>query len=239
MSDQYIEGPDFEEEDDQLGYNLDFDWETLPPDELQRHDEIVEMTREEVSALDVSTLNDLHLWAVAQVLAFDDETDEETELPPLDAAAEAIFIRLIDSRNGHPALDYGAIGISLVEEYMSQRRFDKAREVLPRVARHTPDDSHIEERFEAMFLIMEGSEDDGFARLDALAEKAEEEGDGYLVYGLARDLLSVGCIEECEGMLESAEQIAREQNDQELIELVEEARGYVQELYEEGEDEEA
>lgn len=214
------------------GY-ADFDWDTLDAKERELHDSILEMSREELLALDTSKLNDLALWAAAQAFA---DIDEDDSLFP---HFEKICFRIIESRESHPAIDYGGIGLELLNTFMAFERFADARTLLQKVVRHIPADSFIEERYSALISILEGDEDNGFTKIQQLIDKAEEMGDGYLLYAIAEDLITITALEDAEAVLEKVEEIAGNEKDDELAALVEDARATIEQMYAEEEEEEA
>lgn len=222
--DQTFDDDQYEGDAHEPGYT-DHEWDTLDPAEVALHDSILEMSRDELAALDLSALTDLQLWAAAQAYADLDEEDE------LFAQFEGVCRRIVGSRKAHPAIDYGEIGLELLNTFLVFERFADARSFLPEVARHIPSDSFIEERYLAMILILEGNDDAGFEKIQALIDKAEEQGDAYLLYAIAEDLITISAPEDAEAVLDKVEELAGNENDEELLALVEDARSAIEEIY--------
>lgn len=204
----------------ELGYR-DFDWDQLDDAEVERHDEIIEMSPDELAKLDVAHLTDLQKWAAAQAWA------EHEELEQFSVLSTA----LINGDHKHPALDYGEIGLELVSDLMLEEQFSEARALLARVAPLVDDEAHLVHRYEASLDILEGDRDTGLEKIQSIIDQNET--DPVVLLALAEDLLSVGEFEQCGQLLDQAEDLARMDNDRSLLEDIAEARSFLEEYSEE------
>lgn len=195
--------------DDLLGESLgytDLDWETLDEAETDRHDEIIGMSLEEVRPLKLGSLTDLQRWAVAQVYADNDDFE----------SFERIARELINGPAEHPALDYAEIGTELLHDLLAEDRLDEARELLDRVNALCDDSGLTERRFLAILSVLEGREEEGLERFEALVEEAGT--DSMLLFDIAADLAHCGLFEESAEAFEEVANLALADNDQELAE---------------------
>jgi hypothetical protein len=225
---------DFGEEFDEpgIGYT-DFDLDALSEAEVDLHDSILQLTFE--AALDRSEddLTDLQLWALAQAVGdFPDEADEAT-IQRSNERFEGICRKIVASTAAHPAIDYGAIGVSLVEEFMLAERWDDARKFLDEAERHVPQDSRVKDRFLALITILSGDEDKGFGMIQELVAEAEEARDAGLLFAIANDLLSIEMMEDSESILDTVQDMASLDGDDELVEMVNEMREVIAQIYQE------
>ncbi len=200
----------------ELGYR-DFDWDQLDEGEVERHDEIIDMSPDELEQLDPAKLNDLHRWAAAQAWAEHENMERFTELATM----------LVEGDHKHPALDYGEIGLELVSDLMLEEEFTEARALLKRVSALVDDDAHLVHRYEASLDILEGDRDTGLAKIQAIIDQNET--DPVVLLALAEDLLSVGEFEQSGQLLDQAEDLARMDNDKSLLEDIAEARAFLEE----------
>jgi tetratricopeptide (TPR) repeat protein len=209
MSDQHNEDMEWTDElGESIGYDLEFDWEKLDPAEVDLHDQIIEMTSEDLQALDEKSLTDLQRWALAQAWAdFDD-----------DAAFERIALELVHGTRSHQALDYGEIAVEVMNDWLTAGEFEQARAILPLVAELTPEDPHVAQRFLAIMAVLEGEEDEGRERFQELLDQAEEDLELRMMLGL--DLFSVGLLDDARGVLEECLEAARSEGYHEMEEEI-------------------
>ncbi len=200
-----------------LGYS-EFDWDKLPEAEVALHEAVLEMNQDELEALDIDAQTDLVKWAIAQSWA---------ELDDLDRFQQ-IAMSLIQGAAEHPALDYGEIGIELVNDFVLEERFDEARETLARVAELVPDDPHVKPRFSAIIDVLAGNEDDGMATFQHLIESADD--DAMLMLAIGEDLIAVDKSDAALDVLGRAEEIARQHGDDEVVQGIEDARAFIAEM---------
>lgn len=198
----------------ELGY-AEYDWDKLPEEEIELHDRVIDMDQAELEALDLSKVSDLIKWAAAQSWAELDESDR----------FQAISAELIDSTNRHPALDYGEIGIELLNDFLVEERFEDARTLLVKVAAMVPDDPHVKPRFTAIIDVLSGNVEDGMAAFQNMIDNAGD--DAMLVLVIAEDLIAVDKLEEAAQVLDKAEELARFTQDDEVLAAVEDARAFL------------
>lgn len=200
----------------ELGYS-EFDWDKLPVAEVELHDSVIDMPLEELEELDLTTATDLVKWAAAQSWAELEDGDR----------FQAIAMELINGGKNHPALEYGEIGIELINDYLMEERFDEARELLDKIALLVPDDPHFRPRFGAIIDVLSGNDDDGMAAFQTLLDNAGD--DAMLVLSIGEDLIAVDKLDEALEVLEKAEELARGTNDEEVLGAIEDARTYLAE----------
>lgn len=230
---------EFGEEFDEpaIGYT-DFDLDALDEAEVDVHDSLLQLSFADALKHDENGLTDLQLWALAQAVGdFPDDADEAT-IQISNDRFEGICRRIVASTAAHPAIDYGTIGVSLVEEFMLAERWDDARKFLDEVERHVPQDSRVKDRFTALITILSGDEDKGFSMIQELVSEAEEARDSGLLFAIANDLLSIEMMEDAESILDTVEDMASLDGDDELVEMVNEMREVIAQIYQEISEEE-
>lgn len=203
-----------------LGYT-DYDWDTLDDDEVALHDAILDMSLEELDSLDVEALTDLQRWAAAQSLSDHDEEARFLELA----------LRLVHNPEGHPALDYGEIGVEILNDYLLVEQWDDARELLKAVTPLVTDDPHFSARFGAIIAMLSGAVEDGLEAFQHLIDNAGE--DAMLLLAIAEDLISVEAFDAARGVLEEAELLGKRDKDGDVVNGVAEARAFMQQVIDE------
>ena len=203
-----------------LGYT-DFDWDELDDDEVDLHDAILGMSLEELDSLDVESLTDLQRWAAAQTLSDHDEEARFLELA----------LRLVHSPGGHPALDYGEIGVEILNDYLLVEQYDEARALLDAVTPLVTDDPHFSARFGAIIDVLSGNVDDGMETFQHLLDNAGD--DGMLLLAIAEDLISVEAFDAAEGVLNEAELLGNRDKDADVVAGVADARAFMQQVKDE------
>ena len=186
-----------------IGYS-DFDWDDLPEGEEARHDEIIEMSLEDVRGLDLARASDLLVWAAAQVFA-----DEEE-----DAEFERLALRIVSSPAPHPALDYAEIALELANDFLVEERYDDLESLLPHIERLVRDDATLTERFAALVALGKGKVEPAMRRIQKLAD--DNTNDPYLLAALGEDLISCGYYDEALALLDRAESLASAEHERDL-----------------------
>lgn len=214
------ETPPFEDDfmaemgdEEPIGYNLDFDWNTLEEAEVAEHDRIISLEADEALAMDHKQLNDLHAWALAQVLL---DSDEE------DAFAE-ITDRLIASTSHHPALDYAEITGERIYDFITTNELDKAKQLLERLRELEDSEKFLSRRIELIISFVDAFEagedeemiDESISLLNDLVQDFGT--DPYALMDIASDLLGLEELELSADVFEKALELAEEEADQELI----------------------
>lgn len=205
----------------ELGY-AELDWATLDQANVSRHDEIIEMDLEALDDLDLDALDDLSRWAAAQAYADYD----------IDERFQAICLMIVRSEKQHAAIEYGEICLELANDYMLDAAWDDAVFLLPDLERHVPDDPTIRARFGAMINLLRGNIDDGLAVFQELVDEFAD--DAETLVTIAEDLLGCEQPAAARSVLDKAEELARSDNDAELITAIEEAREFADELEQAG-----
>lgn len=199
-----------EDPSDELGYT-EYDWMNLSEDETDRHDEIIGMDEAEVLALDVTALNDLHKWAVAQVL-FDAENDAASDITQL----------LIFGDRKHPAIDYLGIAVEFCYDNVLEDNLENARAILAVIHELAEPDDSTPMEFEAMILFAEGKEALSMAKYQEVLDEFGEDPETLL--NVASHFGMFGIMDRANELVDQAETLARAENDQELVEVIEEFR---------------
>lgn len=203
----------FDETDDpsdELGYT-EYDWDNLSEKEIEEHDRIIEMDAEDALKLDTVDLTDLQKWAAAQVLLEDDH-----------AKGHALVAELLHSKELHPAVDYVSIGAEMLFDAVLEGELKRARNYLAALHDLCEPDDTLPLEFEALLLYAEGEKD---AAMERYQELIDEYGDDpELLLDLASHMALFDLVDRADELLEQAENVARMNNDQELVEVITEAR---------------
>lgn len=210
--------PDIGEVDDpsdELGYT-EYDWSNLSEAETQRHDEIIGMSENDVLALDLSALTDLQVWAVAQVLGDADnpKSDELTD-------------ELIHGKREHPAVDYLGLAVERCYDYVIEDNLDLARGLLAVVRVMSDDDDDIPKSLDAMILYASGEDARSLARYQEIIDEHGDKPEALLNIAGHFSMFDLG--DRAEQLLDQAEILARAENDQAMVQLVEEFRTHLRE----------
>lgn len=216
---------DIDDLSEELGYT-EYDWANLSEEESDRHNEIIEMSEEEVIQLDLDGLNDLHKWAAAQVL-FDADNDRGEDL------ARA----LIFGERKHPAINYLELAVEFCFDHVLEDKLETAREILAVIHELADADDSTPLEFEALILFAESQKlegPDGKAKESAAMAKyqdiIEDFGDDpETLLNLASHFGMFGMMERANELIDQAETLARAENDQELVEVIEEFRVHLNE----------
>lgn len=200
---------------EELGYR-ECDWERLDEAEIDRHDDVLDWSPEQLRELDLDAESDLILWAAAQAWADLDD----------DAAFHDIALRIVRSDNQHPAVDYAEICVELINDEILEGDWDVAVKLLDDLQRLVPDDASVRARYEATITIMRGERDKGLAMMQEILDNAGD--DAGLVLAVGEDLIACEELDRAKEVLEGAEELARTENDAELIEDIADARSYIE-----------
>lgn len=209
-STETVDVPD-DEMDEELGY-ADCDWSRLDAASVAQHDRLLDVSYEELDAVDFDQVDDLARWAGAQ--AFWDYGDEDR--------FHDLALRIVRSKDQHPAIDYTEICLELANDYMLDGAWDEAVFLLPDVERLIPEDPTIRARFGALISIGRDRRDEGMAVFQELAEQNED--DGAVLFLLAQDLYGAGEDEAADSLLAKAEEVASLANDREVLEDIADLR---------------
>jgi len=201
--------------DEELGY-AEIDWDTLPQDEVDEHERLLEMSQEELDGVDLSELGDFARWGVARAyLAHGDEIAFETTALPL-----------LSSKDHYPALDYVDITLALMSRKAKREDFDSAFGLLERLSDISGGDEALVKRFRGILTIQKGNAEEGLELLAQLAETQPD--DPSFLLSLGEDLCGIGLWEEAVEYLEIAEELARQNSDQDLLSSIENAVQFAQ-----------
>jgi predicted Zn-dependent protease len=203
-----------------LGYT-DHDWDTLDEADVEQHDAILSMSLDELDSLDVETMTDLQRWAAAQALSDHDEEARFLELA----------LRLVHKPEHHPALDYGEIGVEILNDYLLVEQFDDARALLKVVTPLVTDDPHFATRFGAIIDIVSGNVDDGLETFQHIIDNAGD--DAMLLLAVAEDLISVEAFDAARALLSEVEILGNRDKDSDVLAGVTEARAFLEQVLEE------
>lgn len=199
-----------EDPSDELGYT-EYDWADLSEEETERHDEIISMDEAEVLALDLATLTDLQKWAAAQVL-FDNDNDSGSDIVEM----------LIFGDRKHPAVDYFEIAVEFCYDNVMEDNLPNARKILGVIHELAEPDDSIPLEFEAMILYAEGNEAKSMAKYQEILD--ENGDDPEVLLNIASHFGMFGIMDRANELVDQAEVLARAENDQELVEVIEEFR---------------
>ena len=215
---------DFELTDDlseSIGYRADeeVDWEAVDPEEVERHDAIMESSAADLLKQDEGSWSDLERWAAAQVFA--EEEHQE--------AFERLCRQLIEGDAAHPALDYVGIAGAFMSDLLMEERLDEAKALLPRMKTLDADEPFRSRMMEMVIAFLdEGREDEAADLLQSLCDDFET--DAIALLDIADHLISCGQLNEAKEVLESVLEIAEEDNDQEIAEEARELLGELEDI---------
>jgi hypothetical protein len=207
-----VEGYDHMAEE--LGYR-ECDWSRLSEDEINRHDEVLDFEPEQLRELDLESESDLIKWAAAQAWADLDD----------DAAFLETALMLVRSGNNHAAIDYAEICVELLNDAIIEGDWDHAAELLDDIERLVPDDISVRARYEATIKVMRGEREEGLAMMQEILDNAGD--DAGLVLAVGEDLIACEELERAKEVLDGAEELARAENDHELLEDIADAKAYI------------
>jgi fructose-specific component phosphotransferase system IIB-like protein len=199
---------------EELGYR-ECDWSRLSEDEIDRHDEVLDFEPDELRALDLEKESDLVKWAAAQAWADLDD----------DAAFHETALSIIRSGNNHVAVDYAEICVELLNDAIIEGDWDQASVLLDDIERLVPDDISVRARYEATIMVMRGNRDEGLAMMQDIIDNAGD--DAGLVLAVGEDLIACEELERAKEVLAGAEELARAENDHELLEDIADAKSYI------------
>ncbi len=197
-----IEFKDVDDPDEELGYT-DHDWSLLSEAECDSHDRIIAASADDLADIDEEALTDLERWALAQVLADSDD----------DEGFERVCRRIIESGNGHPAVDYAEICLELIQDCVLTGRFGEAEALLSDLGRFD-NDPGMHDQLRIVIDVAGGRRDEGLSRLQRVVDANGD--DPALYAGLAENLLAVGCADTAVELLEKAAELADMDNDKML-----------------------
>lgn len=203
----------FDETDDpsdELGYN-EYDWDNLSEAEIAEHDRIIEMDLNEVLKVETDPLTDLQKWAAAQVMLEDDHE-----------RGHALISELLNSKELHPAIDYVSIGAEMLFDSVLEGELERARNYLAALHELCEPDDTLPLEFEALVLYAEGEKDAAMQRYQDLIDDNGD--DPELLLDLASHMALFDMVDRAESLLEQAEDVARLNNDQELVDVIADAR---------------
>ncbi len=169
--------------DVQLGY-ADVDWDSLPEKEVDEHESIRRMSRDDLDGLKTGKFNDFQRWAVARAYLGlgDDMAFQDAALP------------LLKSKKKHPALDYVDIALAIMNQMARRDDFNSAFGLLKKLPKLEPDDDKLPQRFEAILKIQQGKKAEGLELFAQLAETVPDDADFLLSIG--EDLCGICLFEE-------------------------------------------
>ncbi|MCA9562954.1 MAG: hypothetical protein KC561_05670 [Myxococcales bacterium] len=190
--------------DDELGYS-DVDWDSLPEKEVDLHKEIRAMSKAQLAKVKLKGVSDFARWAVARTY--------------LEHGDVASFIEttepLLSSKKRSPALDYVDIALSLVSRLAQEKKFSEAEAVISKLGDLAPSEKMLQPRFAAILTIQKGDRADGLEMLAKLAE--ENASDLVFLLSIGEDLCGLQLWDEALEYLEIAEELARSENNKELL----------------------
>lgn len=204
-----------DEDVDDIGYT-EYDWANLSEDETNLHDEIISSDIAYVRGLDLGKLTDLQRWAAAQVL-LDDANDEDAQILGSDIVRELIF-----GTRQHPAIDYLALAVEFCFDAVMENELEDARKILAVVHDLAEPDDSTPLEFEAMILFAEGNEAAAMAKYQDIIEEYGD--DPEVLLNLASQFAMFGIMDRANELVDQAEELARNENDQELVEVIEDLR---------------
>ncbi|MFT4704379.1 MAG: hypothetical protein ACI81R_002082 [Bradymonadia bacterium] len=208
---------DFGHMSEQLGYR-ECDVETLDDADIDLHDEVLDYSVEELAKLDETNLSDLVKWAAAQAWADFDDDDKFRRLT----------LEVVRSATHHAAIDYAELCYELVNDAILEAEWDFAESLLPELGKLAPDDPTVVDRMSAVMLVLKGERDEGLARMQTILESAGDE--AGLVLCIGEDLLACGEIDRAKEVIDAAEELARAENDTDILVDIATAREFVLEI---------
>ncbi|MFP4598920.1 MAG: tetratricopeptide repeat protein [Persicimonas sp.] len=181
------------------GYAYEVD-DVMSQQALARHDELLRATPDQLEQVDVGSLDDFQLWAVARAWRRQGDFDRFVEFSE----------RLLSSDNQHPVVIYSEISRGLARELAGVGRLQDARERL---------ETHLQEwegdvqarQLAGVIDVLEDDEQDNDEQLRRLAR--EFPSDAELRFEIAEDLWRFGSHQPAEKWLDEAREVARETGD--------------------------
>lgn len=204
-----------DEDVDDIGYT-EYDWANLSEEETNLHDEIISSNVDYIRGLDFAKLTDLQLWAAAQVL-LDAEEDEAAQVEGSDIVRQLIF-----GKRQHPAVDYLALAVEFCFDAVMENELEDARQILAVVHDLAESDDSTPLELEAMILFAEGNESAALAKYQDIIEDYGD--DPEVLLNLASQFAMFGVMDRANQLVDQAEELARNENDQELIEVIADLR---------------
>jgi tetratricopeptide (TPR) repeat protein len=201
--------------DEEMGY-ADIDWDSLPQKQVDEHDRVRHLPKDELANLNLDKANDLIRWAAAR--AYLEHGDESR----FERLAEA----LLASKKRSKALDYVDIALALMGRQARRNDFDAAFATLDRLSAVAGHEQGLAERFRGILTIQRGDRSAGLERLAELAETRPDDPDFLL--SLGEDLCGIGMWEPALEYLEIAEELARAKSDTDLLASIENAAQFAQ-----------
>jgi len=198
--------------DEDIAYAV-FDWDTLDPELVERHDGILELSLEEASALDLDRLNDLHRWAVARVYTQHGELARAVEV------CDTILATTVADRCIW--LSYPDIHLERARKLTALQRFDEALAGLHRCRGEDRANEREVARYVGVVTLLAGDRQAGLALLlEAIHTHAEH--DPEMALHLGDELVTLGRQEAVE-VYTAGMTIARSRNMADLLAELEDA----------------
>lgn len=210
-----IDNIEYDEEVDDIGYT-EYDWDNLSEDEVNVHETIISSPVAEVRKLDFTKLTDLQVWAAAQVLLDEDATEDDN------VQGTELVRQLIFGKREHPAIDYLAIAVEFCFDAVMENELEDAREILAVVHDLAEPDDSTPLELEAMILFAEGNEAAALAKYQDILDEYGD--DPEVLLNLASQFAMFGVMDRANQLVDQAEELARNENDQELVEVIEDLR---------------
>ena len=210
-----IDNIEYDEEVDDIGYT-EYDWDNLSEDEVNVHETIISSPVAEVRKLDFTKLTDLQVWAAAQVLLDEDATEDDN------VQGTELVRQLIFGKREHPAIDYLAIAVEFCFDAVMENELEDAREILAGVHDLAEPDDSTPLELEAMILFAEGNEAAALAKYQDILDEYGD--DPEVLLNLASQFAMFGVMDRANQLVDQAEELARNENDQELVEVIEDLR---------------
>ncbi len=171
----------------------------LPEDEYHLHVAILDqMEEEDLDAIDLGGANDYILWAAAQ--AFDEVNRVEE--------AVALLRRIAASASPHPAIDYPAILLRLVDHLKDRGDYDEAIRIVDRIEREDHGLADACGARRAEILVLMGRRQEGVRLFETAARRAP--GDPWVPLQAAWALLQRGEYEDARDWVSRADQARRD-----------------------------
>ncbi len=212
FDDQYDWEDDYTELHLEDATYADFDWDTLDPEITARHDAILDMSPEELDAIDPEVLDDFQRWAAARAWLGHDNPTHFIELTR----------RILDTppADRSKLLSYPDLMLALARALAAEGQTPRAMVLLDEYGRQEGADPLELARHRGLLMLEDGRGDEGLKiLLDAIKANAADEPEIGLHF--AQDLLDLGHKPQARALLEATREIAAARADAELLREVE------------------
>lgn len=198
---------------DVSGYNLNYDWASVPEAERRTHEEILRMDLEQLDKLKLPRLGLLDRWAASQAYR---------RAGRIDIFQESCR-SILKSRSHHDGLSYEDIYLELISTLADQGERDESFTLLEKFTKTFPELADVAKRARALLLLSVGQTDEGRVVLNELITAAERADRADACLEIGESLSSIHQFDIALDVFRRGKNIARRIRDADLISAIDDS----------------